>query len=51
MKRRIINQFIRTEKQEFLVPRGADISQPAYRPLNQRRIIRTQSILDKKRAK
>jgi hypothetical protein len=41
----------RERNREFLVPRGAGISQPAYRPLNQRRIIRTQSTLDKKRAK
>ena len=31
---------------EFLIPRGVGISQTAYRPLNQRRIIRTQSILE-----
>jgi hypothetical protein len=38
------------EKKEFLVPRGADISQPAYRPLNQWHITRTQSTLDRKSA-
>jgi hypothetical protein len=40
----------RKKNREFLVPRGADISQSAYRPLNQRYITRTQSNSDKKKA-
>jgi hypothetical protein len=48
-KNSLISHEQREKRREFLNPRGASISQPAYRPLNQRRIIRTQSTIDKKK--